>query len=121
VHRHGDLLALSARQLRLSRTRRGPPPATGGDPRHPGADWSAPAASKEISMKKLDIARAWTDEDYYLGLTETERAGLPANPAAAITVSAESLRFVNGAITTSVAASCHGTVICTPCPHYACD
>jgi mersacidin/lichenicidin family type 2 lantibiotic len=71
-------------------------------------------------MQKVDIARAWKDEDYYLSLSDAERAALPANPAAAMTVTDEDLRFVSGGITTSVAASCHGTVICTPCPALLC-
>ncbi|CCF85508.1 mersacidin/lichenicidin family type 2 lantibiotic [Nitrolancea hollandica] len=32
-------------------------------------------------MSKLDIIRAWKDEEYRLSLDETERALLPANPA----------------------------------------
>jgi mersacidin/lichenicidin family type 2 lantibiotic len=72
-------------------------------------------------MKKLDIARAWRDEDYFLTLTEAERASLPANPAAAITVTDDSLRAVNGALNTSILNSCTGTAICSPCPHVNCD
>jgi mersacidin/lichenicidin family type 2 lantibiotic len=71
-------------------------------------------------MKKLDIARAWRDEDYYLSLTEAERASLPANPAAAITLSDAGLRAVNGSLNTSVINSCTGTAICSPCPHQNC-
>ncbi len=71
-------------------------------------------------MKKLDIARAWRDEDYYLTLTEAERASLPANPAAPITVTDDSLQLVSGGIPTSVVASCAGTAICSPCPHINC-
>ncbi len=67
-------------------------------------------------MKKLDIARAWRDEDYYLTLTEAERASLPANPAAAINVTDDSLRTVSGA-----KFSATGTAICSPCPHVNCD
>jgi mersacidin/lichenicidin family type 2 lantibiotic len=31
--------------------------------------------------KNIDVARAWRDEDYYLNLTEEERASLGAHPA----------------------------------------
>jgi mersacidin/lichenicidin family type 2 lantibiotic len=31
--------------------------------------------------KNIDVARAWRDEDYYLSLTEEERASLGAHPA----------------------------------------
>jgi mersacidin/lichenicidin family type 2 lantibiotic len=71
-------------------------------------------------MKKLDIARAWRDEDYYLTLTEAERAGLPANPAAAITVTDDGLRAVNGALNTSIINSCTGTAVCSICGHSLC-
>jgi mersacidin/lichenicidin family type 2 lantibiotic len=71
-------------------------------------------------MKKLDIARAWRDEDYYLSLTAEERASLPANPAAAITVADDNLRAVNGGINTSIINSCVHTTICSPCPPSYC-
>jgi mersacidin/lichenicidin family type 2 lantibiotic len=32
-------------------------------------------------MSKLDVIRAWKDEEYRLSLDETERTLLPANPA----------------------------------------
>lgn len=34
-----------------------------------------------MTRPKVDITRAWRDELYYEGLTEEERAALPANPA----------------------------------------
>ena len=71
-------------------------------------------------MKKLDIARAWRDEDYFLSLTEAERASLPANPAAGITLADAALTVVNGGVKT-VALSCRGTSACTPCPGVLCS
>jgi mersacidin/lichenicidin family type 2 lantibiotic len=47
-------------------------------------------------MTKIDIIRAWKDEEYYLSLTEEQRASLPANPAAAIELSDADLRGVFG-------------------------
>ncbi len=32
-------------------------------------------------MSKLDVIRAWKDEEYRMSLDETQRALLPANPA----------------------------------------
>lgn len=47
-------------------------------------------------MKKIDIVRAWKDEDYRLSLTDAERAALPANPAGAIELSDADLGAVAG-------------------------
>lgn len=46
--------------------------------------------------KNIDVARAWRDEDYYLSLTEEERASLGAHPAGAATVADEALRSITG-------------------------
>jgi mersacidin/lichenicidin family type 2 lantibiotic len=77
-------------------------------------------AAKERSMKKIDLARAWTDEDYYLSLTEAERESLPANPAAMMTVSHEELQYVNGGAS-GVVSVCLHTAICSACPHVVCE
>lgn len=76
--------------------------------------------SKEKRMKKIDVARAWRDEDYYLSLTVEERAFLPANPAAAITLTDDSLRTVNAGINTSLINTCGHSALCSPCPPYNC-
>lgn len=47
-------------------------------------------------MTKIDVIRAWKDEEYYLSLTEEQRAALPANPAAAIEITDADLRGVSG-------------------------
>jgi len=47
-------------------------------------------------MTKVDIIRAWKDEEYFLSLSEAQRAALPANPAAAIDLSDADLRGVSG-------------------------
>jgi mersacidin/lichenicidin family type 2 lantibiotic len=70
-------------------------------------------------MKKLDVARAWRDEDYYLSLTEAERASLPDNPAAAIAVGESDLRVVSAGIQSPVIV-CTRTSICSPCPPGVC-
>ena len=41
-------------------------------------------------MSKLEIVRAWKDQDYRASLTEAQRAQLPAHPSGAIEVRCES-------------------------------
>ena len=47
-------------------------------------------------MAQVDTIRAWKDEEYFLSLTEEQRAALPANPAALIDISDNDLRSVFG-------------------------
>lgn len=68
-------------------------------------------------MKKNDLERAFRDEDYYLGLTESERASLPAHPAALIEVNADDLRAVSGGASTEL---CTQSGYCSPCPRLQC-
>jgi mersacidin/lichenicidin family type 2 lantibiotic len=67
-------------------------------------------------MRKIDLARAFRDEDYYLGLSAAERASLPAHPAALIEVSEDELRAVAGATTEA----CTVSGYCSPCPRRVC-
>lgn len=46
--------------------------------------------------KNIDLARAWRDEDYYLSLTEEERADLGAHPSGASDVADDILRTITG-------------------------
>lgn len=46
--------------------------------------------------KKVDVVRAWRDEEYRDSLTEEERANLPENPAGLADVSDSVLRSVAG-------------------------
>ena len=46
--------------------------------------------------KKIDVVRAWRDEEYRNSLTEQERASLPENPAGMATVDDSSLRSITG-------------------------
>jgi mersacidin/lichenicidin family type 2 lantibiotic len=64
-------------------------------------------------MSKVDIIRAWRDEDYRLSLTEAERALLPAHPAGLIELDKEQMQMVMGAGPTFT--SCGGGGRCT-CP-----
>jgi mersacidin/lichenicidin family type 2 lantibiotic len=58
-------------------------------------------------MKKIDVIRAWRDEEYRNSLTPEERASLPANPAGLATVDDSALRSLSGgAWTTTVFEDC---------------
>ncbi|HWN44322.1 MAG TPA: mersacidin/lichenicidin family type 2 lantibiotic [Thermoanaerobaculia bacterium] len=46
--------------------------------------------------KNIDVSRAWRDEDYYLSLTEEERADLGPHPAGVTNVADETLRSITG-------------------------
>ena len=47
-------------------------------------------------MCKLDVVRAWKDEDYRMSLSEAERRMLPINPAGLIEISDRELGVVSG-------------------------
>jgi mersacidin/lichenicidin family type 2 lantibiotic len=53
-------------------------------------------------MKKLDVARAWRDEEYRNSLTDEERASLPENPAGMATVDDSALRSITGGARSSI-------------------
>lgn len=50
-------------------------------------------------MSKIDIVRAWKDEEYRSTLSESQRAELPDNPAGLIELSESDLREVAGGTT----------------------
>jgi len=47
-------------------------------------------------MKKNKIIEAWRNEEFYLNLSEEERAGLPAHPSGPTTIEDEVLRTITG-------------------------
>ena len=47
-------------------------------------------------MAKVDIVRAWKDEEYRASLTQAERALLPAHPAGLIELDDEEMKKVMG-------------------------
>lgn len=78
--------------------------------------------------KNIDLARAWRDEDYFLSLTEEERASLGAHPAGSVTTDA-ALRSITGGCGYTVGGCtvyCQDTYggfitpSCTPCPPAQC-
>lgn len=66
-------------------------------------------------MKKTQIIEAWRSEEYYLNLSEEERATLPAHPAGQASVEDEILRSVAGGCGTLATSA-----MCTPCPPKHC-
>jgi mersacidin/lichenicidin family type 2 lantibiotic len=62
-------------------------------------------------VAKIDVIRAWKDEDYRAGLTDAERALLPPNPAGLIELDDEEMKAVLGGGTGS---SCFRLCTCPP-------
>lgn len=73
------------------------------------------------AMKKnIDVARAWRDQDYFLSLTEEERAALGAHPAGALADN-EVLKSITGGCSMMTYDCYTGqSAICTPCPPTEC-
>ncbi len=61
-------------------------------------------------MKKKQILEAWRNEEYYLSLSEEERAGIPEHPSGLLDIEDDVLRTIAG----GCGAGCT-TGICTPC------
>jgi len=51
-------------------------------------------------MSKLDVVRAWKDEEYFSGLSESERSRLPGNPAGMMELTDEEMGFAEGGTVT---------------------
>ena len=65
-------------------------------------------------MSKVDVIRAWKDEEYRLSLSEAERALLPESPAGLIDVSDGDLDQVAGGAGTCCC-SCTCCCCCGTC------
>ena len=65
-------------------------------------------------MSKLDIVRAWKDEDYFNRLSDSERSQLPANPAGVIEINDQDLLQAEGGTTISLTFGCDTFVLCPP-------
>ena len=63
-------------------------------------------------MSKIDVVRAWKDENYRAGLSDFERSQLPDNPAGLIELSETDLHNVGGALITEV--FCWSFIACPP-------
>ena len=72
-------------------------------------------------MKKIDIIRAWKDEDYRNSLSQEELASLPENPAGMIEISDGDLGKASGGALTFTAQCTEATRNCdSPCVVYSC-
>jgi mersacidin/lichenicidin family type 2 lantibiotic len=69
-------------------------------------------------MSKIDIVRAWKDEDYCSSLSDAERAELPDNPAGLVELSFADLKEVGGATILFCATLpiCGNPTLITICP-----
>ena len=70
--------------------------------------------------KKIDVVRAWRDEEYRNSLTEEQRAGLPENPAGLSDVSDAVLRSVAGGCGSKFTLSCWSYCDCSSTPADSC-
>ncbi|MEO6191965.1 MAG: mersacidin/lichenicidin family type 2 lantibiotic [Thermoanaerobaculia bacterium] len=62
-------------------------------------------------MKKIDVIRAWRDEEYRNSLTEQELSSLPESPAGMATVDDSALRSVGGAAWTTYCTTFVGSCV----------
>lgn len=60
--------------------------------------------------KKIDVVRAWRDEEYRNSLSAEERASLPENPAGLATISDETLRSITGGCCMTTTLQCSRAV-----------
>jgi mersacidin/lichenicidin family type 2 lantibiotic len=56
-----------------------------------------------MKKAKVDVVRAWKDEEYLNSLSEEEKALVPANPVGIVEISEEDLSVVLGGV---IAAEC---------------
>ena len=67
-------------------------------------------------MSKIDIVRAWKDEEYRSSLSEAQRAELPNNPAGLVELSESDLREAAGGTTIIIWITLACTI--TVCPSF---
>jgi mersacidin/lichenicidin family type 2 lantibiotic len=65
--------------------------------------------------KNIDVARVWRDEDYFLSLTEEERANLGKHPCGVVALQDEILASITGGCCSTEVC---GTYYCSPCPRW---
>jgi mersacidin/lichenicidin family type 2 lantibiotic len=67
-------------------------------------------------MSRVDIIRAWKDDEYRLSLTEAERALLPAHPAGLIELDDDQMKMVLGGGPNTGIAGSSGCINRCTCP-----
>jgi len=70
-------------------------------------------------MSKLDVVRAWKDEEYCESLSDTQRASLPVNPAGVIELTDAQLSAAGGGAEDSLIVTI--TITLPICPTYMCS
>ena len=63
-------------------------------------------------MSRVDIIRAWKDDEYFNRLSEAERLRLPQNPAGVVEVNDQDLLQAEGGTTYSLTFSCDSIIFC---------
>lgn len=74
-------------------------------------------------MKKNQILAAWRDEEYFLSLSDEERAQIPDHPAGVLAVEDDVLRSITGGCSPTAGTkgcTCPTSAYCTPCTPYVC-
>lgn len=71
-------------------------------------------------MKKNEILAAWRDEEYFLGLSDEERAQIPEHPAGILALEDDVLGSITGGCSTTKMGACPTSAYCTPCTPYPC-
>lgn len=66
-------------------------------------------------MSKVDVIRAWKEEEYRFGLSIEERAVLPANPAGLVDLSDIELHGAAGGWTSFTCGNCTHWLTLRPC------
>ena len=65
-------------------------------------------------MSKLDIVRAWKDEEYCESLNDTQRTLLPQNPAGVVELTDQEMLQAEGGTTFSITFGCDSLAFCPP-------
>ena len=63
-------------------------------------------------MSKLDIIRAWKDDEYCESLSDTQRASLPQNPVGVVELKDQDLTEAEGGTTMSLTLGCNSLFLC---------
>jgi len=66
-------------------------------------------------MLGVDIQRAWRDGEYFLSLTDEQKAMIPNSPAGAIEVANSEVAIFGGACANSQQSWCYNSACATKC------